>query len=124
MGVRVGEEVNDLQALLARAAQARDARDLALAERLLSEAVARWPDEPEPHHHLAAVHLRQDRLDEAEAEWRRTIELAPGAAGTRRVLGALLLSQGRYAEGFALFEARHELAALAKPGPQAAGARA
>jgi len=108
-------EVNDMAAWLARAAQARDAGDAAQATRLYVEAVARWPQAAEPHHHLAGLHRAAGRLDLAEAEYRRTLALAPGAAATARVLGTLLLSQGRFAEGFALFEARHELPTMAKP---------
>ncbi|MDB5419952.1 MAG: hypothetical protein JWP50_3371 [Phenylobacterium sp.] len=115
MGVRVSPEVNDRTAWLARAAAAREAGDLALAERLYARAAARWPNEAEPHHHLAGLHRRAGRLDLAEAEYRRTLALAPGAAATQRVLATLLLSQGRFAEGFALFEARHAVPAMAKP---------
>ncbi|HEV2532818.1 hypothetical protein [Phenylobacterium sp.] len=104
-----------MAAWLARAAEARDAGDLAEAMALYAEAAARWPTEPEPHHHLAGIHRRRDRLDLAEAEYRKTLTLAPGADATARILGTLLLSQGRFAEGFALFEARHQLPAMAKP---------
>ncbi|MDB5477214.1 MAG: hypothetical protein JWP49_2725 [Phenylobacterium sp.] len=115
MGVRVTVEVNDLPGLLARAAARREAGDLAGAERLYAAAVAGWPAEPEPLHHLAGVHRLQDRLDLAEAEYRRVLQLAPGAAATARVLATILLSQGRYPEGFQLLEARHDLAGMAKP---------
>jgi tetratricopeptide (TPR) repeat protein len=115
MGVRVTTEVNDKTAWLARAAAARAAGDLREAQRLYVEAVARWPHDAEPHHHLAGLHRRAGRLDLAEAEYRRTLSLAPGAAATARVLATLLLSQGRFAEGFTLFEARHALPAMAKP---------
>jgi tetratricopeptide (TPR) repeat protein len=115
MGVRVDPEVNDMAALLARAAAARAEGDLARAERLYAEAADHWPGEPEPRHHLAGVHLAQGRLAEAEADYRRTLARAPNAGATRRVLATLLLSQGRFAEGFVLFEARHELPSMAKP---------
>lgn len=111
----MGSEVNDMAALLAEAAAARTAGDWPRAERLYADAVARWPAEAEPHHHLAGVHRALGRVDAAEAEYRRALALAPGAGATRRVLAAVLLGQGRYAEGFELFEARHELPALAKP---------
>jgi len=108
-------KAGDLAALLARGAAARAAGDLARAGQLYAEAAARWPGEAEPHHHLGGVHLAAGRLEAAEAEYRRTLQLAPGAAATERVLATLLLSQGRFAEGFALFEARHALPAMAKP---------
>ena len=115
MGVCVMAEVNAFTALLARAAEARAAGDLAKAERLYRSAVERWPDEPEPHHHLGGVYRMRGRLDLAEAELRHTLALAPGADSTMRVLATILLSQGRYPEGFALLEARQFLPAHAKP---------
>jgi len=115
MGRRVRPEVNELAQLLARAAAAREGGRLDEAERLFGEAVAGWPHEPEPHHQLAGLHRRAGRLELAEAGYRRALALAPGAAATRRVLGTLLLGQGRFAEGFELFEARHELPGMGKP---------
>jgi hypothetical protein len=108
-------EVKSLADLLARAAAARDAGRLDEAEALYAEAAARFPSEAEPHHHLGGLHRRRGRLDLAEAEYRRTLTLAPAAAATMRVLATLLLSQGRYPEGFALFEARHAEPRLRKP---------
>jgi tetratricopeptide (TPR) repeat protein len=78
-------------------------------------AVDLTPDAAEPHHHLAAALEALDRLGEAEAEYRVALALAPGSGATARALAILLLSQGRYPEGFALFERRHELAEMAKP---------
>jgi tetratricopeptide (TPR) repeat protein len=115
MGGGVTAEVNDLADLLARGGASRAAGDLAGAEPLYAQAAARFPDEPEPHHHLAGIHRLRGRLDLAEAEYRRTLALAPGAAATQRALAVLLLAQGRYPEGFALLEARHELDGMKKP---------
>jgi hypothetical protein len=100
---------------LARAARLRDAGDAAGAAAIYRRLVALGPDDPEPRHHLAGALARLGDLAGAEREYRRALELAPGAVGTARVLAVLLLSQGRYAEGFALFEARHALAQYAKP---------
>jgi len=111
----VTQEVNVLADLLAHAGAARAAGDLVSAERLYAETVAHFPQEPEPRHHLAGVYRLLGRLDLAEAEYRRTLALAPGAETTRRVLGVLLLAQGRFPEGFALLEARHELDGMKKP---------
>lgn len=108
-------EVNDLAELIARGAAARSAGDLAGAERLFVEAVTRFPDAPEPRHYLAGVHRMQGRLEPAEAGYREALRLAPAAGATKRVLATVLLAQGRYAEGFELYEARHELPALTKP---------
>jgi tetratricopeptide (TPR) repeat protein len=108
-------EVNSLTELLARGAAARDAGRLNEAEAIYAEAAARFPAEAEPHHHLGGLHRRRGRLDLAEAEYRRTLNLAPAAAATMRLLATLLLSQGRFAEGFALFEARHAHPRMKKP---------
>jgi tetratricopeptide (TPR) repeat protein len=115
MGRAMTVESDELARLLARGAAERDAGRPEAAERLFGEAAARWPRAPEPHHHLGGLHRRAGRLDQAEACYRRALALAPGAGATRRVLGTLLLSQGRFAEGFELFEARHELAGMGKP---------
>jgi hypothetical protein len=101
--------------LLARAAARRDAGELADAERLLNAAAALDPSDPEPLHHLAHVHDLRGRAYLAEACYRRVLELAPGAESSRRALAVLLLSLGRYPEGFALLEARHRLPAYPKP---------
>jgi tetratricopeptide (TPR) repeat protein len=101
--------------LMKRAAGLRAAEDFGGAEKLYRQATASAPADPEPHHHLAGVLVSLQRLDEAESSYRRALALAPRAAATARAFAVLLLSQGRYAEGFALFEARHELAQMAKP---------
>src|SRR5512142_1878394 len=119
MGDGVTAEVNDpkasLAALLAKGHAARDAGDFAAAARLYGEAAARFPDQAEPQHHLGGAWRDLDRLDLAEAAYRRALEIAPGAPATARVLGVILLEQGRYPEGFALLEARHLLPGMAKP---------
>lgn len=115
MGAEVGSKVNDLAARLAQASAAREAGDLPTARTLYEGIVADYPREPEPRHHLAGVHARLGRLDLAEAGYRAVLALAPGADATQRVLGELLLSLGRYPEGFRLLEARHLLPDIAKP---------
>jgi hypothetical protein len=101
--------------LLAQAAARREAGEFAEAERLLTAAAALDPNDPEPLHHLAHVQDLRGRADLAEACYRRVLELAPGAENSRRALAVLLLSLGRYPEGFALMEARHRLPAYPKP---------
>ena len=119
MGGGVTTEVNDLSQRLAQALApghaARDAGDYSAAERLYAQVVAAFLDSAEAHHHLAGAYRLQDRLDLAETEYRRALQLAPGAAATARVLAVMLLSQGRYPEGFALLEARHAIPDMAKP---------
>lgn len=101
--------------LLARATSLREAGDVAAARRLLQAAVARAPDDADLLHHLAHLSEADGDLAAAESSYRRALALAPQAMPTARLLANLLLSQGRYAEGFALFEARHALEALRKP---------
>lgn len=71
--------------------------------------------EAEALHHRGVALEAAGRLDEAEAAFRRVLALQPDAHGTARLLGVLLLRQGRLSEGFHFFEARHALPRLAKP---------
>jgi len=100
---------------LAQAAALRAAGDGRAAEAVYRRMIAADERDAEPHHLLAGMLAATGALRGAEAEYRRTLELAPSAASTARVLATLLLSQGRYAEGFALYEARHAAPHLAKP---------
>lgn len=52
------------------------------------------------------------RLLEAEAAFRRALALAPNDPKTRHALGTVLLSQGRYREGWPLYDARHQIPEL------------
>lgn len=66
-----------------------------------------------------AVALRASgRLSEAETVARAALAANPEESGVRWVLSTILLLQGRYAEGFPLFEARHEFAPIAVPKPK------
>jgi tetratricopeptide (TPR) repeat protein len=97
------------------AAALREAGDLEAAAEAYRALAARAPQDPEPRHHLAGVLARLGDLAGAERLYRETLTLAPQAPTTTRALAALLLSQGRYPEGFALFEARHQLPQHPKP---------
>ncbi|MBU1378759.1 MAG: tetratricopeptide repeat protein [Alphaproteobacteria bacterium] len=48
------------------------------------------------------------RLDEAEAVQRQALLATPGHPGLQHTLGMTLLQLGRYAEGWALYESRHQ----------------
>jgi len=100
---------------LERAAALRDADELEAAASEYRALAADDPADAEPLHHLGGVLARQGALDEAEHCYRRAMALAPEAMVTQRALAILLLSQGRFSEGFRLFEARHEMAQYAKP---------
>lgn len=54
----------------------------------------------------------EGRLAEAESALRAALAIEPGNAMTRHALGIVLLSQGRYAEGWPFYDARHELPQL------------
>jgi tetratricopeptide (TPR) repeat protein len=107
-------QINSKAGRLAEAAAAHAAGDLARAERLWALAALDDPADPAPHHNLAGLYAGPEP-DRAEACYRRALALQPEAAATRRALGVLLLSLGRYPEGFALFEARHALPQYGKP---------
>jgi hypothetical protein len=102
-------------AVAALAAAHRDAGDASGARRLLERAVAGAPDDAELLRLLAHACELEGDLDLAERRYRAALTLAPDDMATARLLAALLLSRGRYAEGFALFEARHALGAYEKP---------
>lgn len=94
----------------------------ALADRRFQEALACFgaATEAAPQNH-AAWHdygaalklLGQPAV--AETCLRRALELAPQSAITRHALGLVLLSQGRFAEGWPLADARHEIPQLRMP---------
>jgi len=69
-------------------------------------------------HDEGGLHKQHGRLREAEAALRAALALAPDNAKTRHALGIVLLSQGRYAEGWPLYDARHQVPELGllKPG--------
>lgn len=58
---------------------------------------------------LGVILRTTGRLDEAEAVLRESLAIDPTHAQTRHTLGMTLLQLGKYAEGWALYEARHEL---------------
>jgi hypothetical protein len=107
--------LDDSSELLARAIARRDAGDLVQAQRLFEAAVAAAPADPEPRHLLGGVCDMAGDDAQAEKHYRAALALAPDAVSTARALGTVLLRQGCYPEGFRLLEARHQLAAFAKP---------
>ena len=98
--------LNNLALILAQTGRTDEAR--ALYER----AIAFAPDDPRTHYALAN-HLRETReLEGAEASYRRTLELQPDHPSAQFDLGLTLLGQGRYADGWALYQARRARARM------------
>ena len=61
------------------------------------------------NHNLGVICVATGRFAEAEAFFRAALAIDPSCAAPRHSLGALLLSDGRYAQGWPLWEARREV---------------
>lgn len=79
------------------------------AESWLLTAARQKPDNPELRRLLGNLYGEMGRLDHAELELRTSLLLKPDQVGAKVNLGALLLSRGRYAEGWPLLEFRGQL---------------
>ncbi|MBF0294096.1 MAG: tetratricopeptide repeat protein [Magnetococcales bacterium] len=77
------------------------------AEAVLQDALTRHPDQADLHNLHGCVLRELDRQPEAEAAFVRA--LRPGHAEAYWHLGMLLLSQGRFAQGWPCYEARFHL---------------
>ena len=73
---------------------ARRAQNFEEAERLLQRAVAQEPENSDIHLELGYVYLATDRLDDAEAAFRRVLELAPGYDDAHLSLARVLRRRG------------------------------
>lgn len=107
----------DADALRQEARRAINAGDLVRASHLFAAAAEAGPDIHAVHHDRGAFYKLVGRLEQAEASLRRAHALAPHDPRTRHALGTVLLSLGRYREGWNLYDARHEVPelSLAKP---------
>ncbi|RAK57151.1 glycosyltransferase family 9 protein [Phenylobacterium deserti] len=105
----------DYDALMAQADAARGSRRRGEAEALYRQAIQAAPERPEPLHYLAGLRVLAGDLAEAEALYRAALARDGSADASARGLASVLLEQGRYREGFAYWEARHQLARMAKP---------
>ena len=79
--------------------------DLAGAEREARAAAQALPDLPPPHYVLGLVARGQNRVDEAEAAFRKVLSLDPNDVGTLVNLGQLYLQARKYPEAVAQFRA-------------------
>src|SRR5262249_47732259 len=108
-------EINSKAELIAQGVEVRARGALAGAERLFLGAAELDPKDPGTHLLLGITYEVGGAFVEAERHYRRALELEPDATATARALGQMLLSLGRYPEGFAMMEARHAEAGYAKP---------
>jgi tetratricopeptide (TPR) repeat protein len=105
--------------LAARAATANIAANLGLcltecgrfqeAEPWLALALGRHPEAPELRRLLGNLHAQMGEVRLAEQDYRAGLALRPDDAGLRLALAGLLLSLGRYREGWPLMDARAAL---------------
>ncbi len=80
--------------------------EFAQAEHWLLLAARHWAGNPNLRQRLGALYSAQGRVQLAELEYRTALALNPDHLSAQLSLGALLLSVGRFAEGWPLFEAR------------------
>jgi tetratricopeptide (TPR) repeat protein len=105
-------------ALLGAARTAQDAGRYDEAEALYRAAAQADPTSAAALHDLGGFYKLVGRLDLAEASLRAAHARAPDDPRTRHALGIVLMSQGRYAEGWPLYDARHQVAQLGLFKPQ------
>jgi Tfp pilus assembly protein PilF len=79
--------------------------DLAGAEREARAGAPVLPDAPQPHYILGLVARGQNRVDEAEAAFKKVLALDPSDVGARVNLGQLYLQARKYPEAVAEFRA-------------------
>jgi tetratricopeptide (TPR) repeat protein len=104
-----------IESLFAEAFAAHQRGDLAKAERGYRGLIRSKP--LEARHNLGLVLTSMGRLDAAEAVFREALEIAPNPR-TEYAMAELLLSQGRYPEGWRFWEARRGIPELQVPDPR------
>jgi Flp pilus assembly protein TadD len=99
-----------VQVRQAEAALLRDANDNTAAYAVLKQALVEHPDTPDLLYDAAMVAEKLDRIDEAEANLRRVVELKPEDAQALNALGYTLVDRTpRTSEGLALIEKAYKL---------------
>jgi len=111
------QAADEAERIWRRALAEQDQRRFEEAEHLYDRAVQLAPDDPDVHHNRGGFFKLLGRLEEAEASLREALRLRPAAPKIRHALGIVLLSQGRYAEGWPYYDARHEIPELGLPKP-------
>ncbi len=82
---------------------ALEVRNLAEAAAAFEQALASDPDDREARYRLANAYRDLHRLDDAEREMRRVLDMHPDDAKTRSGLGVILTESGRPAEAVQVF---------------------
>ena len=99
-----------VQVRQAEASLLRDANDNSAAYAVLMQALVEHPDTPDLLYDTAMVAEKLDKIDEAEANLRRVVELKPDDAQALNALGYTLVDRTpRTSEGFALIEKAYRL---------------
>jgi TolB-like protein/tetratricopeptide (TPR) repeat protein len=111
----------DVQSALMDLHHAPHGQLLSDAERYAMEAVAIDPNLPEAQLSLAAVRQMQSRWSEAEAAYRRALQLHPTFARGHRWFGGMLLQFGRFDESLPEYERALELDPYDVPSQSAYG---
>jgi protein O-mannosyl-transferase len=109
MPVRPAMAVCLLAALAAGWGTVRRGADYASEFTLWTDNVAKTPSNPWARFSLALVHIREERLAEAERECRAVIALLPTHGGAHFTLGQIQERQGRLEEAAASFRRAQEL---------------
>lgn len=69
-------------------------------------------------HNLGVLYVTTGRFREAEAAFRQALQIDPDAVDTQHSLAMLTLGEGRYAEGWRLYESRRRVPSLKTPAPR------
>ncbi len=101
---------DDAQALVAAAEVRLESGDVAAARQAAEAALVVGPEEPRAHLVMARVRLAERSCDEAVAECRRAIRLAPDLADAYRWGGFALAAAGRFHEARESWERWQQLA--------------
>ncbi|WP_322104418.1 tetratricopeptide repeat-containing glycosyltransferase family protein [Paraburkholderia sp. J41] len=86
----------------------REQRRLPEAASALGHALAENPHDASTHFDLGVVLTLQKRLDEAETSYRQVLALSPHHFEAKQNLAHLLLSLGKFEEGWELYETRYD----------------
>ena len=94
--------LNNLGVLLSELDRLHEAAEVCEHALILS------PNYSHAHNSLGVVLKDLDRLPEAETHYRQALTISPDYADAKFNLASLMLSTGRFAEGWALYEARYD----------------